>query len=198
MFYHSSKCPKKINFNSRLKYGYAKYLDSLHEVQLWNYGVMWTYYLDGFSGRQKKYICSFRIEYQNDLQYDGHIEYIQKKVIHVEVQPLSRQTFEDKYLYAQNIIPNWRFITEDEIMAAMECSKDFKLTKRPKKSSSGSSLDLEKILDLIKKGLSVKEIGKRFGRDYRTVVKFLEDRSYVVDWRKSRRIWHATRKIWPE
>jgi hypothetical protein len=227
---------------------------------------MWTYYLDGFTGKQRKYICDFRVIFNNNIEFDGDREYEQKVVEHVEVKPKSRQTFEDKYLYAQNTIPNWRFISDDEIAQCEEIlnttdlsritiplifqpkskkyvvwSKEDKIILPPnhrvfEKRRRGQfysfriindglieikdnivtierpsnlhrshgkdlELDLDKILDLIKQDKSAKEIGNAFGCGYRTIIKFLEDRSYVIHWctnsSRHNEIRCATKKIWP-
>lgn len=265
--YKPIKCSKKeVTFRSLLELSYAMLLEKNEQVSEWDYEVMWTYYLDGFTGKQRKYICDFRITFKNNIEFDGDREYEQKVVEHVEVKPKSRQTFEDKYLYAQNTIPNWRFISDDEIAQCEEILKTTDLSRitiplifQPKskkyvvwskedkiilppnhrvfeKRRRGQfysfriindelieikdnivtverpgnlhkshwkdlELDLDKILNLIKQDKSAKEIGNAFGCYYRTVIKFLEDRSYVVYWSinssRHNEIRHVTKKIWP-
>jgi len=103
VIYNPIKCSKaEIIFRSILECTYAIYLDSLEEVISWDYETSWIWYLDSFSGKERKYICDFKIKYTN-------------KVEHVEVKPLNLQTFDDKYLNAQRQLEGWRWITEDEI-----------------------------------------------------------------------------------
>jgi hypothetical protein len=103
VIYKPIKCLKsEIVFRSILECAYAVYLDSLEEIISWDYEVSWIWYLDSFSGKEKKYICDFKIEYKN-------------KVEHVEVKPLELQTFEDKYLCAQRQLINCRWVTKDEL-----------------------------------------------------------------------------------
>ena len=264
--YKPIKCPKKeITFRSLLELGYAMLLDKDKRVIAWDYEVMWTHYFDGFTGKRRKYICDFRIIYPHNIEFDGDREYEQKVVEHVEVKPKSKQTFEDKYLYAKNVIPNWRFITDDEIVQCNEMLDDdlsrvtvpliwkpkvkkyvvwaksneislpphhrvlqkrrrgqffsFRIIndkfvdnnpkrdikERPKNlhKSHGKNLELDqdRILELVKQDKSAKEIGEIFGCGYRTIIKFLEDRSYVVYWHSNssrhNEIRHVTKKIWP-
>jgi hypothetical protein len=101
--YKSIKCFKtEVVFRSILECAYAVYLDSLEEVISWDYETSWIWYLDSFSGKEKKYICDFKIKYVN-------------KIEHVEVKPLDLQTFEDKYLCAQRQLEGWRWITKGEL-----------------------------------------------------------------------------------
>lgn len=102
-----NKC-NKIRFRSLLECAYGIYLDNNNKVDSWEYETKIIYYFDSYTGKQRKYICDFSIKY-----IDGSIE-------HIEVKPLDLQTFEDKYLYAQNIIENWRFTTNDEIDQSMK------------------------------------------------------------------------------
>jgi len=248
------KCPKKkVIFRSLLELSYAFLLDSDSNVKSWDYEVMWTFYIDGFNGKQRKYICDFRVEYVDGVFH------------HVEVKPLSKQTFVDKYLYAKNVIENWRFISEEEIEKSkaaflsndlsnvfipvvfqkskkfiiwsksnsielppdhrvlsrrmvgqfcrfkiindglvLDVGSDLK-KERPKnlheKFGKDLELNLDGILSLVKEDKLAREIGLVFGCNYKTIIKFLEDRSYVVDWHcnSSRHnvIWFATKKLWP-
>jgi len=75
---------------------------------------------------------------------------------------------------------------------------------KPNKSPSNGSiiLDLDPILNLVKQDKSQKEIARIYGVNYRTIMKFLEDRSYVVKWSggsyNHNEIRFATKLIWPD
>ena len=251
ILYHSKH--GDIRFRSILECGFAIYLDNNKRIKSWDYESSWIWYLDGFSGKERKYLCDFKIQYR-----DGQIE-------HIEVKPLDLQYSSDKYLNAQNQLQGWRWITKEEIQESEESfsqpnlpiefpnelsqtlkkfviwSKENNLTmpddyrilskrlkykhyyrygiindklfekhdkivtyNRPsdlKHINSVICLNLEEILDLIKKDFSVKQIGKQYGVDYRTISKFLEDRSYVVRWggssSKHNEIRYATKLLWP-
>ena len=102
VIYKPIKCSKtEIMFRSILECAYAVYLDSLEDVISWDYETTWIRYLDSFTGKEKRYICDFKIN--------------RKEIEHVEVKPLDLQTFDDKYLYAQRQIQGWRWITKDEL-----------------------------------------------------------------------------------
>jgi hypothetical protein len=193
---------KEITFRSLLELGYAMLLDQDPEIKVWDYEVMWMYYYDGFTGKQRKYICDFRIEYNNDLVHDGDIEYKEKKIIHVEVKPLFLQTNEDKFLYAQNTIPNWRFITNEEIIQVQKILDTLNLDRKfPKKILRRKIKErrINDIIRLIKQDKTAKEIGKIYNCDYRTITRFLEDNSIVVRWsgnsKRGNEIRIATRRI---
>jgi hypothetical protein len=104
-FAHKSpKCSKTSYFRSQLEYAYALWLDNNPNIIEWEYEKMIMWYTDGFTGERKKYLCDFTIKH-----IDGLTE-------NVEVKTKIKQTYEDKYLYAQNIISNWRFITNHELL----------------------------------------------------------------------------------
>jgi hypothetical protein len=186
----------RIRFRSILECGYAIYLDKNPQVKSWNYETSWIWYIDGFTGKERKYICDFKIEY-----VDGRIE-------HVEVKPLDLQYFSDKYLYAQYQLQGWRWITKEEIQISEDAFSKPKLSvefiiNHPSNINNRAiiDLDLDEILECVKKDISVKQIGIKFNVNYRTIIKFLEDRSYVIRWcgtsSKHNEIRHATKLIWP-
>ncbi len=61
-------------------------------------------YQDGFSGERLVYHPSFTV-----VKHDGEIE-------HIEVLPASEQMPLTKHLYAQNMLPNWRMISKEELV----------------------------------------------------------------------------------
>ena len=100
------KCPKKpITFRSVLECSYAILLDSDDDVISWDYETAFLIYRDGFTGKERKYICDFKVARKNLIE-------------HVEVKPLRLQIPTDRYLYAPNVLQNWRFISEAEIKKA--------------------------------------------------------------------------------
>jgi hypothetical protein len=252
VIYKPMKCSKEVMFRSMLECAYAVYLDSLGEVVSWDYETSWIWYLDSFSGKEKKYICDFKVVYVSRIE-------------HVEVKPIDLQTLADKYLYAQRQLQGWRWITEDELNRSIKLfsipndrvicpvkfsehkkkfiiwsKEDFEIPKgyrvisklkkynhiyqyriindnliinRPKivhydrpqnmqdKLGKIIILNLDKILDLIKQDMTQFGIAAKFKVNYRTISKFLEDRSYVVRWggssSKHNEIRYATKLIWP-
>jgi len=127
--YRPVKHPRLVRFRSLLKLGYALYLDSKPSVKRWEHRAMWTNYQDGFTGRTRRYLCEFRVILDDSIEFDGEREYAVGAVEHVEVQPLHLQTHEDKYLYARNVVPNWRFIRADEITCAEDCIRNLDVTR---------------------------------------------------------------------
>jgi hypothetical protein len=152
-------------------------------VKEWWYRLSWIWYFDGFTGKEKKYLCSFKIEY-----HDGHIE-------HVEVKPLNKQFFSDKYLYAQNQLQGWRWITNEEILLLPKVH--LPKLKRKKSQHRKIELVLNQVLEMIKQDLTAKQVAVNQGVDRRTIIKFLEDNSYVIKWGKQNEIRYATKLIWP-
>lgn len=100
--YYSSKANRTVTFRSIKECAYAIMLDLDHDVLQWNYETVKMIYFDGFSGKQKTYICDFNVHRRNFIE-------------NVEVKPKNLQLPLDKYLYAQNCIKNWRWTTEDEL-----------------------------------------------------------------------------------
>jgi hypothetical protein len=93
---------------SNLEHKYEAYLKNNKTVKLYEHRKQYIIYVDGFTGKEHKYYTSFRIEF-----VDGHIE-------HVEVKPLEKQFYCDKYLYAENVLPGWRWITKEELAICSE------------------------------------------------------------------------------
>lgn len=99
--YYDSIKHKKIYLRSFYELQYAVYLDNDPNVISWSYETKPIVYYDGFTGNQKKYFVDFIID---------RID----KTEHVEVKAPSQRIVKDKYLYAQHILPNWRFINDKE------------------------------------------------------------------------------------
>lgn len=94
----------KQHFRSPLERAYAVFLDSSEDVTSWEYEKARLPYIDGFTGEHKTYVCDFRVK-RGDV------------VEHVEIKPVERQYPLDKFLYAQNCLNNWRWITAEELIA---------------------------------------------------------------------------------
>lgn len=88
---------------NRLHIKYAKYLKSKKDVERYEYRKTRQKWINGFNGMTHIYKCDFTIYYKN-----GKIE-------NVQVVPLNKQMPLTKYLYAQNNLENWRFITAEEL-----------------------------------------------------------------------------------
>lgn len=105
--YKPRKCNQKlITFKNVLKCAYAVYLDANEKVRSWRYRENKLRYINSFTGEPKFYACSFTIIYNDGIVENVEVDYKQ--------YPL------DKYLYAQNQIHNWRWITQEEIDKAEE------------------------------------------------------------------------------
>ena len=92
-----------IHFRSPLHAAYASYLAARSDVVSFDYRKTIVDWQDGFTGEKHKHYCHFRILYK-----DGKIE-------HIQVAPLNKQMPLTKYLYAENRLENWRWITKEEL-----------------------------------------------------------------------------------
>ena len=90
-------------FRSSLHTAYATYLSSCQTVLSFDYMKAVVEWQDGFTGEKHKHYCHFRIEY-----IDG-------TVAHVQVLPIKKQMPLTKYLYAENHLENWRWVTAEEL-----------------------------------------------------------------------------------
>ena len=115
--YKGDKSSKAKTFRSILECGFAMLLDQDPLVSSWEYEYIKYSYFDGFTGKQKIYICDFYIDRE-------------EKIEQVEVKPLDQQFPLDKYLYAKNCMPGWRWITK------VEAIKSYELFKSGYKSNS--------------------------------------------------------------
>lgn len=91
------------NYRCRLHRLYSLYLSSKPDILRHEYQKAIVYWQNSFSGTKHKHLCDFTIIYKN-----GYCE-------HVQVQPINRQYPLDKFLYAQNQLENWRWITATEL-----------------------------------------------------------------------------------
>lgn len=103
VLYKSTKSKKReITFKSILECGYAMLLDNDTDVISWDYEFLKIPYFDGFTGKQRTYICDFAVQRKSGYE-------------HIEVKPPSQQQPLDKYLYAKNGIVGWRFTSSQEV-----------------------------------------------------------------------------------
>ena len=184
-----------MKHSSLLHTAYACYLSTNQLVESFDYNKAVVDWQDNFTGQKHKLYCHFRIRFK-----DGHLE-------HVQVEPLKKQMPLTKYLYAENNLENWRWISKEELNA-LDTLENLNPTTIPKRSfcinfrhRQSPHLDLNKILILVKQNLTASEIAKSFSVSVRRINSFLHRKSYYVIWAGHRNISHeiycAGQKQWP-
>ena len=100
-------------FLSDLHERYARFLEDHHLVKKYEYLKAKVNYTDGFTGEEHVHYCTFKIYRTNDT------------IEHVQVTPINKQMPLIKYLYAENRLEGWRWITEEEIKTILgKCVRD--------------------------------------------------------------------------